>query len=165
MKTELTFQVAKIVYFTDVTRADARVIPLGSLSEILVPPAMHGLALKARSELSPDELALVSPLMRDRLQNPFAFLRADCDVAWGTAEPGRAIEFLGRRHTASLSVLAPRNCLTGLEWLRTRLLTPRLEAIDSKLSGAVEGEFEDLMKQYGRRPPAPRTESEIRKAA
>jgi hypothetical protein len=70
-------------------------------------PNVHALALKARDGLAPDELALVSPLIRERLANPFAFLRMEFDKAWDAAEPGRAIEFLSKSHTTSLSVLAP----------------------------------------------------------
>ena len=61
-----TFRVAKIVYFTDLTSADARVIPLGSLSEVQL-PHVHGLAIKARAALQPQELELINPLIRERL--------------------------------------------------------------------------------------------------
>src|SRR4051812_19526463 len=100
------FRVARIVYFTDLSRASARVVPLGTLAEVIT-PHVYGLALKARAGLKADELALVTPLIREQMKNPFSFLRGEFDAAWENADPGRAIDFLAGRHTSSLSVLAP----------------------------------------------------------
>ena len=165
MGVESLFHVARIVYFTNVTRGDARVIPLGSLSEILL-PHVHALALKARASLTGEELATVSPLIRDQLSNPFAFLRAEFDRAWENAEPGRAIEFLCRAHSSSLSVLAPTD-YAEKSWLLSRLLPVRDEAVEGKLSAAVDNEFSELLKRYGSQADAERKviESEIRPAA
>jgi hypothetical protein len=142
-----TFRVAKIVYFTDLTRAGSRVIPLGSLAEVRL-SHMHGLALKARSGLKPDEVALVTPLIRNKLADPFEFLRAEFDLAWHQATAGKAIEFLAQRHASSLSVLAPTD-YSERHWLLSRLLHVRGEAVEGKLSDAVDSEFAELLKQYG----------------
>jgi hypothetical protein len=160
-----TFKVARIVYFTDLTNTKARVIPLGSLSEILL-PHVHALALKARADLKPEELKLIGPLIRDRLAKPFAFLRGEFELAWENAPPGRAIEFLAHRHAASLSVLAPTDYLER-NWLLHRLLPAHSDAVEGKLSAAVDSEFAELLKKYGQRVTAPRKviESESREAA
>ncbi len=158
-----TFRVARIVYFTDLSRRDARVIPLGSLSEVLL-PHVHGLALKARAVLLPQELESVSPLIRDRLSNPFAFLRDEFDLAWETARPGAAIEFLAGRHASSLSVLAPAD-YSERHWLLNMLLPPREDAVEAKLSAAVDDEFADLIKAYGSHAIAPRKVIESEEAA
>src|SRR4051794_25162503 len=101
MNYQPAFRVSRIVYFTNLTRDAARVIPLGSLAEVIT-PHVHGLALKARTALATDELALVTPLLRDRIKNPFTFLRGEFDLAWEGAEPGKVIEFLAGRHSTSL---------------------------------------------------------------
>lgn len=164
MSTESTFRVARIVYFTDLTRNAARVIPLGSLSEVSL-PHIYGLALKARAVLEPDELDLVTPIIRDRLANPFTFLRGEFDLAWDQASPGKAIDFLADRHTSSLSVLAPTD-YSERHWLLGRLLPVRDDAVEGKLSAAVDSEFADLLKRYGSHVAAPRKviESEDRAA-
>jgi hypothetical protein len=153
------------VYFTDLTRANARVIPLGSLSEVML-PHIHGLALKARSVLGPDELELVAPLIRVRLTNPFAFLRGEFDLAWEKAGLGKAIDFLAGRHASSLSVLAPTD-YSERHWLLGRHWPARHEAVEGKLSAAVDSEFAELLKRYGSQVDAPRKviESESREAA
>lgn len=165
MSIDPTFRVARIVYFTNLTRADARVIPLGTLSEVLL-PHIHGLALKARAELQSDELAMVTPLIRDRLANPFTFLRGEFDLAWDEAAPGKAIEFLAGRHASSLSVLAPTD-YSERNWLLSRILPVRDDAVEGKLSAAVDSEFSELLKHYGSHVAAPRKviESESREAA
>jgi hypothetical protein len=154
MRAEPSFKVARIVYFTNLTSDRARVIPLGTLSEVLM-PHVHALALKAREDLAPDELALVSPLIREKLANPFAFLRMEFDKAWEAAAPGRALEFLSKIHTTSLSVLAPTD-YSERGWLLSRIMAPRGDAVEGKLSAAVDSEFSELLKRYGGHAAAPR---------
>jgi hypothetical protein len=159
-----SFRVARIIYVGEMTKADARVIPLGSLSEVVL-PHMHGLALKARDNLRAAELEIVHPLMRERLSNPFAFLRSEFDAAWKEARAGQALDFLAGRHTASLSVLAPTD-FAGRSWLFSRLLPARKDAVIAKLVQAVDSEFAELMKRYGNESFSDRTLIEsIREAA
>ena len=127
---EPSFRVARIVYFSDLTRAKARVIPLGSLSEVKLSHT-NGLALKARTALSADELSLISPLLRDQFKNPFVFLRGEFDQAWEKAA-GRALEFLSDRHASSLSVLTPTD-YAKRNWLFDRLLPPRGDVVVGKI--------------------------------
>jgi hypothetical protein len=145
--TSPTFRTAQIVYFTDLTRRDARVIPLGALAEVML-PHIHGLGLRARTTLTEDELNLVSPLIRDRLSNPFTFFRAEFDLAWDDAEIGHAIDFLAGRHATSLSIMAPVD-YSQRQWLLERKVAPRPDAVDAQISTAIDTEFERLMKQYG----------------
>ena len=159
-----TFRVARIVYFTDLTRNGARVIPLGSLSEVLL-PEIHGLALTARAKLLPEELELVNPLLRDKLANPFTYLQGEFSLAWKDAMPGVAIEYLAKRHASSLSVLAPTDYAES-HWLLSRLFV-REETVEAKLSAAVDGEFSELLKIYGSLAASPQKviQSEERAAA
>ena len=147
-----TFQVARIVYLPQLTRADARAIPLGSLAEVML-PHIHGLGLRARTMLKPAELELISPLIRERLADPFSFFRAEFDLAFDKAPIGHSIAFLAARHCSSLSVLAPTD-YSKRSWLFGRALPPREETVDAQLSVAVDDEFQALMKQYGD-PAAP----------
>ncbi len=165
MRHEPSFRVAQIVYFSDLTRPDARVVPLGSLAEIIL-PHMHGLALKARTTLMPDELRLVSPLVRDALANPFSFLRADFESAWESADGASALQFFAKRHASSLSVLAPVE-YHQRHWLLERLLPVREEAVEGQLSSAVDSEFGKLLTRFGAHVSAQRKriESEVREAA
>jgi hypothetical protein len=144
---DLFFKVARVVYFTDLTKAAARVIPLGSFGEVML-PHVHALGLKARSTLTKEELAQISPLVRDRLENPFKFLRAEFNLAWETGEYGRALEFLTRKHSSSLSILAPTD-VPDRHWLLQRLLPARGDAVEGKLSSAIDSEFSELVKSYG----------------
>jgi hypothetical protein len=142
------FKVARIVYFTDLTSAGARVIPLGSFGEVML-PHVYALALKARTALTAKELALISPLLRYRLESPFKFLRAEFDLAWKTGDYGRALEFLTSKHSASLSILAPTDVTDYRHWLLQRLLPARDDAVEGKLSSAIDNEFSELMKSHG----------------
>ncbi len=141
-----SFRVARIVYLTDLTRANARVIPLGALSEVEL-PHVHGLALKARAVLQPQELAAISPLIRERLTDPFEFMRGEFDAAWKNAEPGKALDYLAARHASSLSILAPTD-YAGSNWLLSRIFPVTEDTLEAKLSAAVDSEFSELLKLY-----------------
>ena len=141
------FKVARIVYFTDLSTADARVIPLGIFGEVIL-PHVQALALKARSALTEEELNLISPLIRDRLKNPFKFLRGEFNIAWDRS--GGALEFLAERHSSSLSILAPSDVgVADGKWLFGRAVPPRDDAVEGKLSSAVDREYAELVKIYG----------------
>jgi hypothetical protein len=149
---EPTFRVARIVYFTDVTKDGSPVIPLGAFAEVTL-PHVRGLALKARASLKPAELSMISPLIRDRIAYPFAFLKGEFALAWtGVAAGVKALDFLAERHASSLSVLAPKN-YSERTWLLQRLIPARNEAVEGKLSAAVDSEFAELLKLYGAADP------------
>jgi hypothetical protein len=146
-KPEPFFKVARIVYFTDLSTRSARVIPLGIFGEVIM-PHVQALALKARSGLTPAELKVISPLIRDRLENPFKFLRAEFDLAWEGGS--RALDFLTKRHSSSLSILIPTDVdVADRTWLFGRAMPPRDDAVEGKLSAAVDREFSELMKVHG----------------
>lgn len=142
---EPSLRVARVVYFTDLTRRNAPTIPLGAFAEIML-PEVHGLALKARANLSEDEQLLLGGLLRAPLAEPFKFLAKEFDIAWVQAEPGRALDFLAGRHTASLSVLAPHISRAANSPWWSRLLRGK-EDVEAKLSHAVDAEFADLLKE------------------
>jgi hypothetical protein len=156
-----SLRVARIVYFTDLTQVDARVIPLGALSEI-THRNVHGLALTARGELDAKEIELINPLLRQRLAHPFNFLREEFQTAWDGAEPGEALAFLAERHGSSLSVLRPRP-VGEAAWWQKLWSSPRIE---TKLVEAVDTEFASLMREYTDKEPEPeRTVIEFGRAA
>jgi hypothetical protein len=146
-----------VVYFTDMTRRDARIIPLGSFSEIML-PHVYGLALKARSALTAEEADLIGPLLRERVADPFSFLREQFEMAWKEAKPGSKIDFLTTRHRAAISILAAHDVEEGGWW--ARFTRAHKETIVLKLSDAVDREFADLLAKYGHKavPDVPKRE-------
>jgi hypothetical protein len=96
---------ARIVYFTDMTRRSAPIVPLGAFGEVRNNDR-YGLALKARTLLTDHELAIIGSMLREKLADPFKYLNLEFELAWNEAR-GRAMDFLARRHTAAISVLAP----------------------------------------------------------
>lgn len=140
-------QVARIVYFTDMTVPDALVIPLGAFAECLT-EKVHGLAMTARPSLTEDELAKISPLMRDALRNPYAFFRDRFDEVWKeTKGTGESLDRLTRAHIGALSVLAPTDAKEKV-WFIEREIHPRNEAVTEKLLAAVKREL-SLMHEVG----------------
>src|SRR5215469_4459488 len=117
--TEPTFKVARIVYLPDLTRADAGAIPLGVFAEMLTERS-RGLGLKARKGLTQGELVQIAPILRDALADPFEYFRSQFNEAWDKAEPGKALDYLGRRHSSNLSVLAAEDCPAERNWLGLR---------------------------------------------
>jgi hypothetical protein len=157
-----SLRVARVVYFTDVTRADAPIIPLGAFSELVLPHG-HALALKARSSLKEEELAKVAGLIRERLKNPFDMLRQEFDLAWEQAKPGYAIAYLAQRNASALSILAPRDCVEKPRWYSFILEKPEAEA---KIASAVNKEFSDLLHELAPTDPiAPDERTRIEVAA
>jgi hypothetical protein len=142
---------ARVVYFTNLTNRSAPVIPLGVFAEIML-PKIHGLALMARSSLSPTERGMIGALMRDRLADPFSFLRDEFEEAWDKAEPGKALDFLATRHTAALSVLAPHEVAIGGFWLKLF----GSNKVEVKLSSAIDQELDELLRQDHTNQPMPK---------
>jgi hypothetical protein len=131
-----SLRVARAVYFTDLTRRDAPVIPIGAFCEIITTRG-RGLALKARSSLNEQELSMVSALLRDRMANPFSYLATEFDEAWKATPRGGAIDFLAKRHSAALGILSPRELAAS--WFSRWL------GDEATLKSAVEREFDDAM--------------------
>jgi hypothetical protein len=73
---------------------------------------------------------------------------------------GRALEFLTRKHSASLSVLAPTD-VHERQSLLQKLLPPRAEAVEGNLSAAVDQELSELMKAHGDHVAAERKVVEV----
>ena len=137
-----SLRAARVVYYTDMTRSNSRVIPLGIFCEITLPHGL-GLGLKARSALSEEEAAALAPIFRGPLSNPFNFLAAEFDLAWGNG--ASALDFLARKHAAALSVLAPYQPTAERSWYQGE---PEVRA---KLENAVDREFAALLATI---PPA-----------
>ena len=147
-----SLRVSRVIYFTNVTSAAAPIIPLGVFAEIML-PQVHGLALKARSSLTPSETAMIGPLLRDRLADPFSFLREEFQEAWDHAAPGEALNFLARRHTAALTIPAARDFVSAGSWLA---FMRRSETVEVKLSTAIDQEFAALLRVDHTNEPVPK---------
>ncbi|MEI9991877.1 MAG: hypothetical protein WDM86_17800 [Rhizomicrobium sp.] len=139
------FRVAQIVYVTDVTREGAPIIPLGVFAEASNQKS-RGLALKARKSLSAAEREMLSPLLRDLLMDPFAYFHSEFRDAWDNAPPGRALEYLGKRHASGLRILGPKDCDETI-WFLQRLIAPKLDALEAKLTSAVDREYEKFWRK------------------
>lgn len=161
--TDPEFRVARVVYIVDATRADTAIIPLGVFAEASNDKT-RGLALKARKALTADELALVHPALRASLTDPFAYLHQQFNDAWDNAGSGKALEFLTRRHSANLSVLAPKECAEK-NWLLTRLLNPSLDTFKAKLSTAADREYDNLWDENSKATESEEVVMKQKKAA
>lgn len=128
-------------------------IPLGVFAEI-VSGSVHGLALKARSNLTMTETNMIGSLLRERLADPFALLRDEFEEAWSNATPGEALNFLARRHTTALSIPSPREVAITGSWLP---FMRRYETVEVRLSSAIDTEFEALLRDdHTRNEPLPK---------
>jgi hypothetical protein len=135
---------ARVVYFTDMTRAGAGTIPLGVFCEIKT-AHIHGLALKARTLLGKREIGAITPVFRPHLTNPFKFLGAEFDAAWQQTDENCALGFLTRKHSTSLSALAPYHpAAADRGWWRGLLAEPEVDAL---LKTVIDREFAALMTE------------------
>ncbi|TMJ92917.1 MAG: hypothetical protein E6G77_24890 [Alphaproteobacteria bacterium] len=87
--------------------------------------------------MTPDEAALITPLLRDKLADPFEFWKVEFDLAFSKVkkEGGDALDFLAKRHASSLSVLAPTDYAPERQWLLSRLFAPRDDAVEANGRG------------------------------
>jgi hypothetical protein len=97
---------SRITYHSDLQRASGLQIPLGVMAEITV-GSVHGLGLIARTELDRHELDSIGRLIKEKLRNPFEFLKSEFDWAWTDAPPGSALAALSNRHCESLFFAPP----------------------------------------------------------
>src|SRR6266849_3719539 len=102
----VNLSIARIVYHTDLQRADVAPIPLGVIAEVTGGP-FRGLGLIARADLLPQELASVGRLMRESLARPFEFLKLQFEWAAAETHSGEALRALAARHTESLFFSPP----------------------------------------------------------
>jgi hypothetical protein len=154
-----SLRVARVVYCTDLTRSGSRVIPLGIFGEIRLSHGYMGLGLKARSALSAAEMALIAPIFKTALANPFSYLAAEFDLAWAHADSrNSALDFLTMKHTAALSVLAPSQPAIERAWYRGLFREPEVEA---KLKSAVSHEFDTLLADVPGDTPAPKGDAPV----
>ena len=144
-----SLRAARILYCTEMTRSNGRVVPLGVFCEIKLPHG-HGLALKARSALSAEEAALIAPIFRAPLTNPFGYLATEFDLAWDNFDGTSALGYLANKHSTALSVLAPYEPAAERgAWYRGLFGEPEVQA---KLKSAVNREFDLLLADFP--PPA-----------
>lgn len=77
------------------------IIPLGVIAELALGP-VRGLGLIARTQLLTTETELIGRMLRDKLSNPFDFLKEDFDRAWARIKEGNALSTLVGQNTDSL---------------------------------------------------------------
>ena len=144
-----SLRVARVVYYADIAHSNGRVIPLGIFGEIRLSHGYGGLGLMARSALSDTELALVAPIFRSVLANPFNYLGTEFDLAWAHADMSNsALDFLTAKHSAALSVLASYQPAIERAWYRGLFRDPEVGA---KLRSAISREFDALLAEI---PPS-----------
>ncbi|MGP8165635.1 MAG: hypothetical protein ACLQAR_08945 [Steroidobacteraceae bacterium] len=136
---------ARIVYHTNLQRADSRPIALGVMAEI-TGGGCRGLGLIARTELLPGEMERVGRLIRDKLVAPFDYLKTEFEWAAGATRYGEALPALARRHTESLFFSPP----TSKKWSKASRSYADLRAhLLSKLIEYCESEFWHLLGESG----------------
>jgi hypothetical protein len=98
--------VSTIQFYSELGKADGRVIPMGVMAEIAL-PTLRGLGMVARTELEPEELSLLGYLGERLIRRPFDYLSEQFDNAWGNSGPGTALDYLASRHLYSLHFSVP----------------------------------------------------------
>jgi hypothetical protein len=102
----VTLSISRIVYYTDLQRADVAAIPLGVMAEI-TGGGCRGLGLIARTHLLQSESELVGRLIRERLSCPFNYLEIEFNWALENTESGTAMKALASRHSESFFFSPP----------------------------------------------------------
>jgi hypothetical protein len=116
MSQNLRCAIADIVFFTNYSDPKAPVIHLGKIAEGFFKGDNHRkrrvLSLIGRSEISKDELDLVSGFNRQELENIWAVLSNYQQAAWAerTKRPdvGALLEYLAEQHSYSLHFEPPQ---------------------------------------------------------
>jgi hypothetical protein len=87
-------RISRISFFTDMTRADAPVIPLGFILEAAWPDQARWLGLIGRTRLTPLELDKINLITWPDLRAPFALLDNLFEKGWQSAwgEAGHSIQ-------------------------------------------------------------------------
>jgi hypothetical protein len=87
-------RISRISFFTDMTRADAPVIPLGFMLEAAWPEKARWLGLVGRTRLTPLELDRINATTWPELQAPFGKLAELFEQGWESpwGEAGTAIQ-------------------------------------------------------------------------
>ena len=102
---------SRVTYHTDLQQASGLVIPLGVIAEVTI-GTWRALGLIARTALVPDEVAAVGRMLRDKLSEPFNFLKPEFDWAFADTEPGEALGKLAQRFSESLFFAPPTTIAT-----------------------------------------------------
>ena len=132
---------SRISYYCDLQRESGVVIPLGVMAEVTI-GGVRGLGLIARTRVLDDELQAIGLMLRDKISNPFEFLRLEFEWAWANTESGRALSVFAQRHTDSLFFSPPK--LGGFSAEATQ--------IETKLHGIMNKEYLALLDDTYNKP-------------
>jgi hypothetical protein len=135
-----TFRYSTVKFYVDMRRPDAHVIPIGVMAEISL-PTVNALGLIARTELSAEEMRLVSELAKPLVSKPFEYLAKQCDEAWNTLAPGTVLNHIAEKHAYSaLHLSAPEGSPMQLP------LTATLKAsVMMQLGLILDGQMQNLL--------------------
>ena len=97
---------SRVTYHTNLQQAAGLVIPLGVIAEMTI-GTWRALGLIARTSLAEDEAGAIGRLLRDKLSDPFNFLKPEFDWAFSNTEPNEALEKLAQRFSKSLFFAPP----------------------------------------------------------
>jgi len=154
-----TLRFSTITFYTDMSKANAPVIPLGIMTEILL-PSLHGLGMVARVELSGSELAGLSELPKQILTKPFDYLAIEFNEAWMKA-PGGALDYVSAKHAYSaLHFGMPQRLLEVPLQFASPSIAPTLKTVVRQFLGSV---LDDQMFRliYGRPSEVANRQEEI----
>jgi hypothetical protein len=102
-----SFTLSRILFRTNMLRANTPEIPLGVLAELTV-GRCRVLGMSVRRELTTREVGWLPETWQTDLAAPASFWDGQFDEAWAVAPPGEALSFLSERHAASMFVVPPR---------------------------------------------------------
>jgi hypothetical protein len=133
-------RLSRVVYFTDMQHSDAREIPIGVVAEANLD---HVLAIGAamRPSLTADDLDVLGPAARKILANPMDSFWPEIEEIFNSAEAGQALNEFARRHTSSLSVLAPVTLDAPRRWLLETDTSLLINIVKDRLGTVLEDEY------------------------
>lgn len=97
---------SRVVYHTNLQQAAGVIIPLGVIAEMTI-GTWRALGLIARTSLAMDETDAIGRLLRDKLSDPYSFLKPEFDWAFSNTEPDEALGKLAQRFSESLFFAPP----------------------------------------------------------
>lgn len=156
-------RVSRIVYLSDLLRSDSREIPIGVVVEARV-DGLKGIGAALRPALSDDELALVGPIMRAKLQDPMPSLWPQIAGALFSECGSSPLDVLCSQFRSSLSMLAPKALSVPRQWLLDRPIEEMEEIVRDGMHSVLTNEYFDLLFPNPSTPD-PRVDERLEKLA
>lgn len=106
MASQITCTLSRICIYSDMTRPDSPIFPIGYVAELITSSA-RVLGMVARERLEANELGALHGLLRHQASELWEWLIAEFDLAAGM-ERGKSVEYLAARNSYSFSVEQPK---------------------------------------------------------